>query len=153
VARERNNAAQECAELGQRRAARGAGEGEILRKQRFAKRDDVPVMRDFHVSVEERGTANLDLGQQRAEGAIRGVVASRANLRARFFVGRSRLTCHRSVAMTAAALLLIGNRLVRSTRPVAARKQRMERLPEQSESTKCNQRRERQTAICSGNKG
>jgi hypothetical protein len=153
MARERNDAAQECAELGQRRAARGTGEGEILRKQRFAKRDDVPVMRDFHMSVEERGAADLDLGQQSAEGAIRGVVTCRANLRARLLVGGSRLACHSSVAMTAATLPLISNRLMRSTRPVAARKQRMERLPEQSESTKRNQRGERQAAIYSGNKG
>jgi hypothetical protein len=130
MARERNNAAQECAALGQRRAARGAGEGQILRKQRFAKLDDVRVMRNFHVSVEERGTADLDLRQQRAEGAIRGIMAGGANLRARFFVGCGRLARHQSVTVTAATLPLIGNRLMRSTRPVTARKQRMERLSE-----------------------
>ena len=115
-------------------------------------------MRDVHMSVEERGTIDFDLGEQRAERAVRGVVAGGAHLGARLFAFCYGLLRHGRMRMTATAGGLFGRIGVDAARsvaagPVTAGKQRMERLPEQPERRKREQRAKRDAAIDSRNQG
>ena len=116
-------------------------------------------MRDVHMNVEQRGTVNFDLREQRAERAVLGVMPGGAESGAGLVAisGRGAL-CRGSVRMTATAGGLFGSAGVDAARsvaagPITARQQRMERLPEQPERAECNQRGKRHAAIHSGNQG
>ena len=111
-------------------------------------------MRDVHMSVEERGTIDFDLREQRAERAILGVMAGGAHLRAGLFPRSSYgFLRHGRMRMTAAAGEIFGRVGMNAACSIAAGKQRMERLPEQPERRKREQRAKRETAIDSGNQG
>jgi hypothetical protein len=111
------------------------------------------TVRRVRVSAEGSGTINLDLGQQRAERAVLGVVSRLAELSAGFLPVRGRYATLLSGMGMAAAAGRFSGLGVNAARSIAARQQAVERLPEQPERRKRQQRAEREAAIHSGNQG
>ena len=110
-------------------------------------------MRDVYMSVVERGTIDFDLRKQSAKRAVRGVVAGGAHLGARLFAFCCGFLRRCGMRMTAAAGRLFSRIGMDAACSIAAGKQRVERLPEQPERRKREQRAKRETAIDSGNQG
>jgi hypothetical protein len=106
-----------------------------------------------HVSVEVSGTINLDLGQQRTKRAVLSVVPRLAELSAGFLAVRGRYAALRNSVGMAAAAGRFGGSGVNAARSVAAGQQAVERLPEQPERGKRQQRAKCEAAIYSGNQG
>ena len=111
------------------------------------------TVRRVRVSVEGSGTVNLDLGEQRAKGAVLGVVSRLADLSPGLLALGGRNAALRNGVGMAAAAGRFGRLSVNAARSVAARQQAMERVPEQTERRKRQQRAKREAAIYSGNQG
>jgi cytochrome c biogenesis protein CcdA len=81
----------------------------------------------FHLGVEERRPTNLDLGQQRAKGAILSVVAGRSYASAWLVCIVGGLG---SLAVIVATAAVVDHARMGAARQIAARKNRVKRLPE-----------------------